>query len=309
MWKYVVKRLFVLIPMILIVSFIVYGAMELAPGDPIFTMYPDATEEQREQMREELGYNDPMPVRYVRYMKNVLKGDLGISMYSSLNVWDEFTARLPYTIMLAVSSMILTLIVAIPMGIWAATHHNSWLDTGASVFSIVGQSVPNFWLGLLLVLLFSVKLGWLPSTGAEEGLKSLILPSVTLALQNMALIMRTTRSSMLDCIRADYLRTAKAKGVSQRKLVWSHALRNALIPIITIAGSQFSILIGGAAVVESVFAWPGIGQLVVQAIRTNDYTMTTGCIIMTTVLTSVILLMVDVSYALVDPRIKAKYTK
>ncbi len=309
MWKYVVKRLFVLIPMILIVSFIVYGAMELAPGDPIFTMYPDATEEQREQMREELGYNDPMPVRYVRYMKNVLKGDLGISMYSSLNVWDEFTARLPYTIMLAVSSMILTLIVAIPMGIWAATHHNSWLDTGASVFSIVGQSVPNFWLGLLLVLLFSVKLGWLPSTGAEQGWKSLVLPTVTLALQNMALVMRTTRSSMLDCIRADYLRTAKAKGVSQRKLVWSHALRNALIPIITIAGSQFSILIGGAAVVESVFAWPGIGQLVVQAIRTNDYTMTTGCIIMTTVLTSAILLMVDVSYALVDPRIKAKYTK
>jgi len=309
MWKYVVKRLFVLIPMILIVSFIVYGAMDLAPGDPIFTMYPDATEEQREQMREELGYNDPMPVRYVRYMKNVLKGDLGISMYSSLNVWEEYTARLPYTIMLAVSSMILTLIVAIPMGIWAATHHNSWLDTGASVFSIVGQSVPNFWLGLLLVLLFSVRLGWLPSTGAEDGLKSLILPSVTLALQNMALIMRTTRSSMLDCIRADYLRTAKAKGVSQRKLVWSHALRNALIPIITIAGSQFSILIGGAAVVESVFAWPGIGQLVVQAIRTNDYTMTTGCIILTTVLTAAILLMVDVSYALVDPRIKAKYTK
>ena len=309
MWKYVVKRLFVIIPMILIVSFIVYGAMDLAPGDPIFTMYPDATEEQREQMREELGYNDPMPVRYVRYMKNVLKGDLGISMYSSLNVWEEYTARLPYTIMLAVSSMILTLIVAIPMGIWAATHHNSWLDTGASVFSIVGQSVPNFWLGLLLVLLFSVRLGWLPSTGAEDGLKSLILPSVTLALQNMALIMRTTRSSMLDCIRADYLRTAKAKGVSQRKLVWSHALRNALIPIITIAGSQFSILIGGAAVVESVFAWPGIGQLVVQAIRTNDYTMTTGCIILTTVLTAAILLMVDVSYALVDPRIKAKYTK
>ena len=309
MWKYVVKRLFVLIPMILIVSFIVYGAMELAPGDPIFTMYPDATEEQREQMREELGYNDPMIVRYVRYMKDVLRGDLGISMYSSLNVWKEFTARLPYTIMLAVSSMVLTLIVAIPMGIWAATHHNSWLDTGASVFSIVGQSVPNFWLGLLLVLLFSVRLGWLPSTGAEEGWKSLVLPTVTLALQNMALVMRTTRSSMLDCIRADYLRTAKAKGVSQHKLVWSHALRNALIPILTIAGSQFSILIGGAAVVESVFAWPGIGQLVVQAIRTNDYTMTTGCIIMTTVLTAAILLMVDVSYALVDPRIKAKYTK
>lgn len=309
MWKYVLKRICVLIPMILLVSFIVYGVMDLAPGDPIFTMYPEASEAEREMMREELGYNDPVVIRYVRYMSDVLRGDLGTSLYSSLNVWDEFMARLPYTIVLACSAMALTLIIAIPMGIWAATNHNSWLDTGASVFSIVGQSVPNFWLGLLLVLLFAVNLGWLPSTGADAGVKSLILPTVTLALQNMALVMRTTRSSMLDCIRADYLRTAKAKGVSQRKLIWHHALRNALIPIVTIAGSQFSILIAGAAVVESVFAWPGIGQLIVQSIRTNDYTMTTGGILLTTVLTSTILLMVDVSYALVDPRIKAKYTK
>ncbi len=309
MWKYIVKRICVIIPMILIVSFIVYGLMDLAPGDPIYSMYPEATEEQRELMREALGYNDPMIVRYARYMKNVFRGDLGTSLYSQLNVWNEFTARLPYTIVLACSSMLFTLILAIPMGIWAATNHNSWMDTGASVFSIIGQSIPNFWLGLLLVILFAVKLGWLPSTGAENGFKSLILPTVTLGLQNMALVMRTTRSSMLDCIRADYLRTAKAKGVSQRKLIWHHALRNALIPIATIAGSQFSILIAGAAVVESVFAWPGIGQLIVQSIRTNDYAMTTGCLLMTTVLVTAILLLVDVSYALIDPRIKAKYTK
>ncbi len=309
MGKYVLKRIAVAIPLIIIVSFLVYALMALVPGDVVYSISPDATEEQRAIIREELGLDDPIVIRYFNYMKGVFQGDLGMSLYGDINVWKEYTARLPKTIELAIASMLFCIVFSIPLGILSATHHNSWLDTFASALSIMGQSLPNFWLGLMLMLLFAVRLNWLPSTGADAGLKSIILPAITLGMQNMSLIMRTTRSAMLECIRADYLRTARAKGVTERRVIWYHALKNALIPIMTALGNQFISLIAGAAVVESVFAWPGIGQMLVTAIRTTDYFMATGSILMTTLLITAILMIVDISYAFVDPRIKAQYTR
>ncbi len=309
MGKYVFKRILQIIPLIVVVSFVIYALMDLTPGDPIYSVYGNISQEEHDALYDSMGYNDSIAVRYLRYMKGVLQGDLGTSLYSSQDVWDEFMSRVPYTIALAIAAMIFCVALAVPLGVFAATRQNTWFDAGSSATSIVGQSIPNFWLGLLLIILFSIKLGWLPSSGASQGFKSLILPTVTLGVANMALVMRTTRSSMLDCLRADYLRTGRAKGVTERKIIWRHAFKNALIPIVTVIGSQFSILIAGAAVVESVFSWPGVGQLIITSIRNSDYDMATGCLLLTTILTTSILLITDISYALVDPRIKARYTK
>ena len=307
MWKYIVKRLLLLIPLMLIVSFLVYALMDLSPGDPVRSIVGEnATEEQIEIMREKLGYNDPLLVRYARYMKGVLKGDFGTSIYGGKIVLEEYMSRLPYTLWLAVVSILFTIVISIPLGIIAAVKQNSWIDTMLSGFAICGISVPGFWLGIMLILAFSLKLRWFPVSGAEEW-HSVILPAITLGVANSSLSTRTTRSSMLDTIRADYLRTARAKGVKEKIVIWKHALGNALIPIITILGSQFSGLFAGAMIVENVFAWPGIGTLTITAIRGNDVTMATGCAMLTTVLTAITLLAVDVLYAYIDPRVKAKY--
>jgi len=308
MYKYILKRLAFLIPVILVVSLLVFCLMSLA-GDPVYSVAGEnMTEEQIEVLREQMGLNDPLVLRYVRYMAGVFHGDLGQSIYGGKDVWGEYISRLPYTVYLALAAMAVTLIIALPVGIIAAVKQNTWVDAVSSTFAIAGLSIPGFWLGLMLILLFAIKLGWLPVTGAEDGLKSIIMPAITAGIGNAALVTRMTRSSMLDTLRQDYLRTARAKGVSERKVVLKHALGNALIPIITIVGSQFSILFGGAVVTEMVFAWPGVGNLTVTAIRGNDYTMVTGCVIMTTIFTALVLLLVDILYAYVDPRIKAQYT-
>ena len=309
MWKYICKRIAVLIPMLFLVSFIVYLLMDLAPGDPVRTLAGESmTDEQLEELRESLGYNDPLLVRYGRYIKGVLQGDFGKSLYGDKDVLDEYLFRLPYTLKLSFLSIIMTIIIAIPLGMIAAIKHNTWVDTAASSTAIFGLSMPPFWLGMMLVLLFAVKLGWLPTGGAEKGFLSYLLPAFTLAVANAAQSARTTRSAMLDQIRADYLRTARSKGVSEKKVVFGHAFRNALIPIITIVGSQLTTLFSSATVVENVFTWPGIGNLTLNAIRGHDITMATGCAILTTILTSMVLLFVDVMYAYIDPRIKARYT-
>lgn len=309
MWKYICKRIAVLIPLIFLVSFIVYALMDFAPGDPVRSLVGEnMTDEQVEQKREELGFNDPLIVRYGRYMKGVFQGDFGKSMYSGKDVLTEYMGRLPYTLKLAGLAILITILIAIPLGVIAAVKHNSWVDTIASVTAMLGLSIPGFWLGLMLMLLFAVKLEWLPTSGAENGFLSYIMPAITLAVANASLSTRTTRSSMLDQIRADYLRTARAKGVSERTVILKHALRNALIPIATIIGSQFTVMFSGAVVVESVFSWPGIGNLTLTAIRGHDITMATSCAVLTTVLTAVTLLFVDVLYAYIDPRIKAQYT-
>ncbi len=309
MHRYIIKRLIMLIPVLLGVAFIIFAIMNVAEGDPVYQVAgPDATEEQLEALREEMGLNGSLIQRYFRYIGNLLRGDLGTSYISKMDVMKLYFQRLPNTLRLASIAMVVAVIISVPLGIVAAVNQNSWKDTIAMVLALLGLSMPNFWLGLLLIILFSLKLGWFPSGGAE-GLASVVLPAVTVGVGLAALLTRTTRSSMLDVLRQDYLRTARAKGVSENKVVMHHALRNALIPIITIFGVQFSNVLGGSVLAETVFAWPGVGRLVVDAIDQRDIPTVTGALVMTTMLVTVVNLLVDIVYAYVDPRIKAQYTK
>ncbi len=309
MLRYFLKRVIMLIPILLVVAFLVFWLMTMT-GDPARTKAGDfATEEQIEAMREQMGLNDPIIERFGRYIRDiVLHGDFGEGLYDD-DCWEMFALRIPHTVKLAFASIILTVIIAIPFGILAAVKQNTWVDTVLSAIAMLGISMPSFWLGLLLIVLFAVKLGLLPA-GTDDGtFKALIMPMFCLAVNNAALVTRMTRSSMVDQIRADYLRTARAKGVSERKVVLKHALGNALIPIITIVGSQFSIMLGGATVIETVFSWPGIGSYTVTCIRGNDFMSATCNIILVSAITAAVLLAVDMLYAFVDPRIKARYKR
>ena len=309
MWRYILKRLLMLIPVLLAVAFVIYAIMNVAEGDPVYSVAgADATEEQLAALREEMGLNGSLIERYFRYIGNLLKGDLGVSYVSKQDVMKIYLQRLPNTLKLASMTMIFATLIALPLGIIAAVNQNSWIDTVSMVLALIGLSMPNFWLGLLLIILFSLKLGWLPS-GGNEGFKSIILPAFTVGAGLAALLTRTTRSSMLDVIRQDYLRTARAKGVPEKTIIRKHALRNALIPIITIFGVQFSNVLGGSVLAETVFAWPGVGRLVVDAIDQRDIPTVTGALVMTTMLVTVVNLLIDIVYAFVDPRIKAKYSK
>ena len=307
MLKYFIKRILTLIPIILIVSFLVFWLMSLT-GDPAAAMAGEyATAEDIELLRKEMGLDKPLIIRYAKYMWDLVHGDMGLTLYGN-RVVDEFTARYPNTMKLAFVSIIFTTIMAVPFGILAAIRQNTWVDTTLSGIAMAGISMPTFWVGLMLILVFSVRLGLLPATGADTW-KHVIMPAFCLGINNAGLVCRMTRSSMVDVIRADYLRTARSKGVSEKDVILKHALKNALIPIITIIGSQFSILLGGASIIESVFAYNGLGQYVVNCIRGNEYIAATGIIIILTVITALVLLAVDILYAFVDPRIKARYTK
>lgn len=307
MGRYILRRLLSLIPILLVISFLVYFMMSLT-GDPVATMMgEEATEEQMEVMRESLGLNDPFIVRYGRYIWGVLQGDFGTDL-AGKDVFSMFMSRFPYTVLLAFVGLFVAVIFAIPLGIIAAVKQNTWVDTAISTISVAGLSIPSYWLGLMLMIEFSIKLGWLPTSGFS-GIKSIIMPGICAGLMWAALIARTTRSSMLDCIRADFLRTARAKGVSEKLVILRHAFKNALIPILTTIGSTFSNLIGGVVVVETVFSWPGIGNLIISSVRSNEYTLVTGCVILTTVFVALTLLLIDILYAYFDPRIKASYTR
>ena len=309
MFRYIMKRILMMIPVLIAVSFVVYFLMDLAPGDIISSMAPqDATEAEIEIMREELGLNGSLIERYFRYLGGLLKGDMGMSLSLKRPVADVFFERFPATLELALAATVVALAISIPLGIAAATHHRSFLDGFSMVTAMLGLSMPGFWLGLLLILFFSHQLGWFPS-GGSGGIVHLILPGIALGAGQAGSLTRITRSSMLDVIRQDYLRTARAKGVSEKMVIRKHALKNALIPIITVFGSTLGNLLGGAVAIETVFSWPGIGRLTVSAINTRDITLATGCIIMFTVLLTVTMLLVDIAYAYVDPRIKAQYSK
>lgn len=309
MLKYVVKRILMIIPVVLAVSFIVFFIMDFVPSDPAVTVLGDgATEEQLDYYRETHGLNDLLIIRYVRYMEGIVQGDLGTSYAQNRPVWDIFFEKFPNTFKLAVASVVVTVLLSIPLGILAAVKNNTWVDTVCSTFSFVGLAMPNFWLGLLLIMLFSVNLHLLPSTGAV-GFKSLILPAITCGTGNMAALTRITRSSMLDVLRQDYLRTARAKGQSEGKIITRHAFKNAQIPVVTQIGIQMSTLLGGAVLTERVFAWPGVGAFLVDSIQKSDFEVVTGFVIMLAIFVSIILLLVDVVYAFLDPRIKAQYSK
>lgn len=309
MHRYIFKRILMLIPVLLAVSFIIYFLMDLAPGDAISAFdTKDMTLEDIEALREELGLNDPLLVRYWKYVCGLFRGDLGTSYIFDRPVLDVILERFPATVKLAFAGTFVAILIAVPLGILAATHHRSWLDSISMVLAMIGVSMPNFWVGLLLIILFALRLGWLPSNG-DEYWYSIILPAITVGTGFAGTMCRMTRSSMLDVIRQDYLRTARAKGVSEKQVIRKHALRNALIPILTTVGGVFASAMGGAVLTETVFAWPGIGRLLVKAVGDRDIPMATGCIIFTTTFTVLILLLVDIAYAFADPRIKAQYSK
>lgn len=309
MGRYLLNRLLLMIPVILITSFLIYAAMNMTGGDPVLALAPDnASEAQLEMIREELGLNDPFIIRYFKYMGGMLKGDLGTSYVTKKDVFDAYIQRLPATIQLACASVFVAVLIAIPLGIYTAIRQNTWKDNLGMVFALFGVSMPNFWFGLMLMLLFSLKLGWLPSNGRNSPL-SLILPAVTVGMGLAALITRTTRSSMLDVLRQDYMRTARAKGADEKRVIFRHGLKNALIPIITVVGMQLSNVLTGSVLAETVFAWPGVGRLIFDSISKRDTPMVTGAIIMSCILMSIVNVLVDVVYAFFDPRIKAQYMK
>jgi len=309
MIRYILKRLVLMIPTILLTSLLIFWAMSLTGGDPVMSMLPEnATFEQQEALREELGLNDPFFVQYFRYIGGMVTGDMGTSYVTKLDVFQTFMGRLPMTLTLGGTALIISVIISIPLGIWTALNQNTWKDTLGTVFALFGVSMPNFWLGLMLIIVFAVNLGWLP-TGGSDGVRYLILPATTVGLGLAALITRTTRSAMLDVLRQDYMTTAKAKGASHKRVIFKHGLRNAMIPIVTAIGMQFSLVMTGSALAETVFSWPGIGRLVVESINKRDTPMVTGSIILCCVLMALINLAVDIIYAYCDPRIKAQYSR
>ena len=309
MQRYIAKRLFMLLFVVIGVSFMIYFIMDLAPGDLASSILgDDASPEEYEALREELGLNKPVIVRYLKYMWDLLHGDMGYSYKYKMPVMDLYLQRLPATMLLALSSTIVATFLSIPTGIYAALKRGTIQDNVVSAFSVFGLAAPNFWVGLMLIIAFALNLGWFNSSGFES-LKDVVLPAITVGTGHMALVTRTTRSSMIDVLRQDYLMLARAKGVKEKQVITKHALRNALIPIITVTGLQFSGSLAGSTVTETVFSWPGVGRLVINAIKAQEVEVVTGCIIMLSIITSCILLFVDILYAFVDPRIKAQYSK
>ena len=314
MHKYIFRRLLMMIPVLLGVTFIVYFILSMTPGDPASIILGDgATESSIEAMREQLGLNQPIFIRYFKFLFNALKGDLGFSYRNHLAVLPMVLERFPATMILALASIALALAVGIPVGIISAKKQYSAMDYSATLLTMLGVSMPTFWLGLILVMIFSLNLGWLPSQGMGKGfvplIKSLILPAFTLCTHNAATIARMTRSSMLDVINQDYIATARSKGIMEAQVTTRHMLRNALIPIVTSVGLQFGVLLGGAMLTETVFSWPGLGRLMVESIKSKDIPIVLGCVIFMAVTFSLVNLLVDIVYAFVDPRIKSQFQK
>lgn len=309
MSKYILRRVLLLIPVIIGVTFIVFTIMYFTPGDPAqIILGENAPEESVQRLREEMGLNDPFIVQYVRFLKNAVRGDFGRSYTTKRPVFNEVLSRFPATLKLTISGMIVAVAIGIPVGIISATKQYSAVDSISMVLALLGVSMPNFWLGLMLILLFSVRLKWLPS-GGDIGFSSLILPAITLGTGVAAIITRMTRSSMLEVIRQDYIRTARAKGVVEKKVINKHALGNALIPVITVVGLQFGYLLGGAVLTETVFSWPGVGRLMVDAIKQKDTPTVLASVIFMSVIFSIANLIVDILYAFIDPRIRSQYSK
>ncbi len=307
MLKYIVKRLLWLIPVILCATLIVFLLMSMAQGDPARTLLgAEVPQETVDALREEMGLNDPLLVQYGRYMLGVCRGDLGTSYKSGGSCSEEILARFPNTAKLAVAALLLTIIIALPLGVMAAIKQNTFFDGFCMVISMLGMSMPIFWLGLLLMLLFSLKLDWFPVSGAD-GFSAIVLPAVSLAFQSMASVARTTRSSMLEVVRQDYIRTARAKGLPERTVIVRHAVRNGLVPTVTVIGIQLGHLLGGSVLVETVFAWPGIGRLMIQSIQSRDIPMVEGCIILFALIYALVNLLVDLIYAAVDPRMRTLF--
>ncbi|ADW21135.1 MULTISPECIES: ABC transporter permease [Thermus] len=334
MWSYVLRRLLGLVPVLFGITLLVFLFLQLIPGDPAQAILGErGTPEQLAALREKLGLNKPLYVQYLTFVKNILTGDLGTSAVSTIPVAEELKRRWPATFELALAATLVAVIFGIPVGILAAVRKNSLLDTLSMSLSLVGVSMPVFWLGLLLVYLFAVNLHWLPTGGRlstdlaidfrpitgflvldgmlalkpevlMDALRHLILPALTLGTIPLAILTRITRSAMLEVLSQDYVRTARAKGLAERQVILKHALKNALLPVVTIVGLQFGTLLGGAILTETIFSWPGIGSYIYEGILNRDYPVVQAGVLVVATVFVLVNLLVDLSYALLDPRIQ-----
>lgn len=310
MYKYIIKRLLMIIPILFGVALIIFFILQFTPGDPgSLILGAGGDQSAIDKLNEELGYNRPVFEKFLSYISNVIFNlDFGISYRTRLPVFDAMKDRIPVSIILASSTIIFASMLGIPIGVFSAVKQYSLLDTFPTVISLFLAALPGFWLGMMMMYLFSLKFGWLPSNGVGTW-QHYILPVVSLGLPYAAQEMRFTRSSMLETIRQDYVRTARAKGANERIVIWKHALKNALLPVITVTGGNFGALLGGAVVTESLFNIPGLGSLIVTSIKLKDVPTVMGSTMILAAMFSLILLGVDLLYAYVDPRIKAKYSK
>lgn len=304
MLKYLVGRLAGILPVLLVISVFVFGFVHLLPGDPArLVAGPDATQRDVELVRQDLGLDQPLWVQYGRFLGNAVQGEFGRSMKSKRPVSQEIGERFMPTLYLTVVAMIWATLAGLLIGVASATKRGRWQDHVGMVVAVSGIAFPSFWLGLLMIDLFSVKLGWLPTSGYGTW-QHFVMPSLTLGLGVAAVMARFTRSAFIEIAREDYVRTARAKGVPARLVVWKHTLRNALIPIITMVGLQFGFLLGGSIVVETVFSWPGLGRLLVDSVNYRDYTVIQAEILLFSLEFIIINLLVDVLYALANPEIR-----
>lgn len=310
MYRYILKRLLMLLPVLLGVLLIIFVLSEITPGDAARQLAGEfASEEDVQAIREELGLNRPFLERFFSYLAGlVTRGDLGVSYQTGQPVIQEIADRFPTTLLLALVSMLFSILIGIPTGIISAIRQYSWIDSTSMVVALVGVSMPNFWQGLLNIIVFSIWLGWLPASGFY-GWQYWILPAVTIGTSSAAMITRMTRSSMLEVIHQDYIRTARAKGQKENVIIIKHALKNALIPIVTVVGIQFGGLLGGAVLTETVFAIPGLGKFMVDAIKARNYPVVQGGVLVLAVVFSVVNLLVDILYSYIDPRLKSMYRK
>ncbi len=332
--KYVFKRLLYTIPTLFLVVVLIFCLTRVMPSDPVRMYLGEmATDEQIEALREEWGMNDPLPVQFTHYLGNLLKGDFGYSYHTHRTVAEDFAKRYPATLELAIWAIVIACLVGIPLGVASATHKNSVTDHIARIFSMLGATMPVFWFGLMIIMIFYVKLGVAvapmgritsginPPTAItgmyvldsilsgdtialKDSVAHLIMPAVTLSLSSMAVLARMTRSSMLEVLGQDYILTARAKGMKEPKVVWRHALRNALIPVLTVLGGQFGIMLGYTVVVETIFSWPGIGYYVTDSILNVDYNPVQAFAIVSAVIYVIINLVLDILYSVVDHRVK-----
>ena len=304
MTAYLIKRLLLAIPVLLVTSLLVFLVLHLSPGDPVDVIAgPLAPQAVRDRIRTQLGLDKPLPIQFIIYMSNVARGDLGDSILNHRPVREMIAAKLPITAELGLAAFALTYLLAIPLGVIAALNRNSFSDWFTMILALIGVSMPGFWLALILIYTFAVYLRWLPPTG-YAGLKYLILPALALGLPRVGQVARITRSSMLEVVGQDYMRTARAKGLAEMVVVVRHALRNALIPVISLVGLDLGYIIGGAVVIESIFARTGIGDMMVRAIYSRDFPVLQGCMFVLTVAIILGNIIADICYVIIDPRIR-----
>lgn len=304
MLRYIFKRILEVIPTLLLITFFVFMFVRMIPGDPArLVAGQDATSETIDMIREQLGLNKPLLTQYFDYMKGLLQGDLGTSLKTNRAVSYEIGLRYGNTIKLALASLVWSCIVGVFIGTWSGKNRSKWQDYTGMTFAISGISMPSFWLGFIVIMIFSVKLKWFPTTGAGTW-KHIVLPAFTLGTSIAAIIARFTRSSILDVMKQDYIRTARAKGIKEKAVVWRHAFRNSMISVITVAGLQFGHLLGGSVVTESVFAYPGIGSYLLDSINYRDYPAIQSLILIFSLHFILINLIVDLLYAVLNPEIQ-----